>query len=292
MKLSGQTTPFAVLGHPIGHTLSPVMHNAGFHALKMDAVYLALDVHPDKLMDVLPAMRDMGFGGVNLTVPLKEVAANGLDNLAETARLMNSVNTVQFMDDGKMIGHSTDGKGFLLALQEAFGKNVKGLSVLIIGSGGAGRAIAITCAVEGASAVCVADVQTARAEKVAKEVADNASYSGIMSDVVSTETKSLSAAARKADLVVQATPLGMKKDDPSVLPAEAFHPEQMAFDLVYMYPDTCFTRDAKKRGALASNGLSMLLHQGAYSFNIWTGIPAAVDAMRTALEAEVYGGRN
>ena len=125
MNLSGHTKPFAVLGHPIGHTLSPVMHNASIQELNFDGIYLALDVHPDRLMEVLPSMALMGFAGVNLTVPHKEVAFHGLDNLDASAKLFGAANTVEFTENG-MVGHNTDGYGFLKALEEAFGKTVEG----------------------------------------------------------------------------------------------------------------------------------------------------------------------
>src|SRR5262245_12670128 len=126
--LSGHTKPYAVLGHPIGHTMSPIMHNASIESLGLDAIYLAFDVAPARLLDVLPAMQSMGFGGVNLTIPLKEVAYRGLKQLDESARLLGAVNTVQFTEHG-MIGHNTDGYGFLKAMEEAFGEPVKGAAV-------------------------------------------------------------------------------------------------------------------------------------------------------------------
>ena len=149
MNISGHTQPFAVVGHPIGHTLSPVMHNASFAALGLDAIYLAFDVKPERLMAVLPALRSMGFGGVNLTIPHKEVAFRGLEKLDASALLLGAVNTVQFSEGG-MIGHNTDGFGFLRALDEAFGRNTTDDSVFVLGSGGAGRAVALMAAQAGA----------------------------------------------------------------------------------------------------------------------------------------------
>ena len=117
MNISGHTTPFAVLGHPIGHTLSPIMHNSSITALEMDAIYLAFDAAPERLMEILHAMRDMGFRGVNLTVPLKEVAFKGVDSLEASSKISGSVNTIEFMEDGSLRGHSTDGYGFVTALK-------------------------------------------------------------------------------------------------------------------------------------------------------------------------------
>jgi shikimate dehydrogenase len=287
LHLSGKTRPFAVLGHPIGHSLSPVMHNASFRTLGLDAVYLAFDVHPDRLLGVLPAMRDMGFGGVNLTVPLKEVAFRGLSDLDESARRVGAVNTVEFLPDGSLRGHNTDGAGFLLALVEAFGGGVRGLNVFIAGCGGAGRCVAITCAEAGARTVTLADADAVRPPKVAAEITAMAPSAVVRA--MPADAKAWVAAARGADLVVQATPVGMRREDGSPLPAEAFRPGQMAYDLVYMYPETAFMRAAAGAGARASNGLGMLLHQGARAFSIWTGRDADVQSMRTALEQAVYG---
>lgn len=284
-RLSGHTRPFAVLGHPIGHTLSPVMHNAALYALGMDAVYLAFDVAPERLMEVLPAMAAMGFRGVNLTVPLKEEAFRGLKDLDESARLLRAVNTVEFCKDG-LRGHNTDGTGFLLALEEAFAVQVKGLSVFVLGCGGAGRAVALTCATNGAARIVLGDTDETRAGQVAKEI--RALGLSAVAEPIAATPDVWAAASLRADLVVQATPLGMKKDDASVLPPGAFRVGQLTFDLVYMYPETAFMGAARLGGARSANGLGMLLHQGAKAFSIWTGIQPPVDIMRQALQAEVY----
>ena len=281
MNISGHTKVFAVLGHPIGHTLSPVMHNAAFQALGMDAIYLAFDVHPDRLLSVLAAMKDMGLGGVNITVPLKEVAAKGLPQLDDSARLLGAVNTVKFMPDG-MIGYNTDGAGFLQAVEEAFGESVAGKSVFICGAGGAGRAVALVCAGSGVRSLTIADTDPARPGNVAREI-------GARSGVGVKVASRWEAEAREADIVVQATPLGMKPGDPLPLKAEAFRSGQAVFDLVYMYPETAFMKAAKANGAQTANGLGMLLHQGVHAFEIWTGVKPPVDVMKKALEKVVYG---
>lgn len=287
MTLSGHTVPFAVLGHPIGHTLSPIMHNASLRSLGMDAIYLAFDVHPDKLMPVLNAMRDMGFGGVNLTVPLKEVAFQGIDDLGLSARRLGAVNTVEFLEDGALRGHNTDGDGFLEAVRTAFDAGVKGASVFVIGAGGAGRAVAIACAAEGARKLAVTDVDEQRSARVAREIAEL--NPAVETAPVANTPGAWMDCAAAADLIVQATPVGMKTEDPPVLGPEAFRPGQMAFDLIYMYPETPFMKAAAAAGAAAANGLDMLLYQGARSFTIWTGRKPDIQAMRAALQAAVYG---
>jgi shikimate dehydrogenase len=285
MNLSGHTKPFAVLGHPIGHTLSPIMHNASMDKLKFDGIYLALDVHPDQLMDVLPAMAKMGFGGVNLTVPHKEIAFRGLEKLDESAQLLGAANTVHFSEEG-MVGYNTDGYGFMKALEEAFGKTVQGDAVFVLGCGGAGRATALMAAKEGAKSLVLADIDAERVQRLEDEIKALAPAVEITQALDDATKIKL---CRTCDLVVQASPVGMKKDDPSLLPPNAFRAGQRAFDLIYMYPETGFLTTAREAGAEIANGLGMLLHQGARAFEIWTGTEPSVPAMRKALEDAVYG---
>lgn len=285
MNLSGHTQPFAVLGHPIGHTLSPVMHNASMQELGFDGIYLALDVHPDRLMEVLPAMQLMGFAGVNLTVPHKEIAFRGLEKLDASAELFGAANTVQFTEEG-MVGHNTDGYGFLKALEEAFGKTVAGDSVFVLGCGGAGRATALQAASQGAKSLILADIDADRIQKLNDEIKGLVPSVEVIQALEKSKQIEL---CRACDLIVQASPVGMKENDPSLLPLEAFDKGQRVFDLIYMYPETAFLTTARKAGAEIANGLGMLLHQGAHAFQIWTGVEPSVSAMRKALQDAVYG---
>lgn len=282
MRISGKTKPYAVLGHPIGHTLSPVMHMAAYEALGMDAVYLALDVAPDKLMQVLPAMQAMGFGGANLTVPLKEVAFRGLEHLDDSARQAGAVNAIDFKNN-RITGCNTDGEGLLRALREAFGTGASGLSVFVLGTGGAGRAAALSCARDGAKSFALFDLDGTRSKRVADEIRAIRPETA-----VSVLNKSPEDAARDCDLVIQATPIGMKPGEPAPLKPDAFRKGQFVYDLIYMYPETLLLMAARKAGAKTANGLGMLLHQGAAAFEIWTGVKPPVDVMRRALEKEVY----
>ena len=279
----------AVLGHPIGHTLSPVMHNASIQALKrkgldVDYEYGKLDVPPDQLMVRLAQLPSEGYAGVNLTIPLKEVAYDYLDHLDESAQTLGAVNTVEFTENG-MVGHNTDGYGFLKALEEAFGKTLEGDSVFVLGCGGAGRAVALTAALNGAKSLTLADVDIGRVKNLTAEIAEQAPYVEIFQCL---EKEEQVEQCREADLVIQASPVGMKKEDPSLLPPEAFRSGQRVFDLIYMYPETAFLSTAKAAGAQIANGLGMLLHQGARAFTIWTGKEPDVGAMRKALEKAVY----
>ena len=276
----------AVLGHPIGHALSPVMHNASIKALGLEAEYEygKLDVPPGELLARLAQLPAEGYAGVNLTIPLKEVAFKGLKQLADSARILGAVNTVEFTGNG-MVGHNTDGYGFLKALEESFGRTVEGDSVFVLGCGGAGRAVALMTALNGAQSVVLADVDAGRVENLSAEIGQLAPDVGIFQCLEKTTQIEL---CREADLIIQASPVGMKKDEPSLLPKEAFRDGQRVFDLIYMYPETVFLSTAKSAGAQVANGLGMLLHQGAKAFEIWTGIEPNVEAMRKALEKAVY----
>ncbi len=285
MELSGKTVPFAVLGHPIGHSLSPVMHNASLQALGRNAVYLAFDVAPERLMSVLPAMRDMGFQGINLTVPLKEIAFRGLTELSRSARDTGSVNTVECRRDGSLRGHSTDGDGFLRAVEEAFGEPVGQCHAFLLGCGGAGRAVAFAAAAH-CGEITLTDLDPQRAERLKDDLCR--AVPRLRVSVAGTGPQAWTAAAQAADLIVQATPVGMHPDDPSPLAPEAFREGQRVFDLVYMYPETAVMKPARQQGARAANGLGMLLHQGAIAYRIWTGENPDTGAMRRALEAAVY----
>ena len=259
------------------------MHNAAFDALSMDAIYLALNVKPDHLMSVLPSMKQMGFGGVNLTVPLKEVAFRGLEQLDESAQLLGAVNTVQFTDQG-LKGYNTDGFGFLTAVEEAFEFSVSEKSLFILGCGGAGRAVALMSAQNKASRIQLADVDMNRANAVAGEIMEQFPTT----DVVTVPHEQWQTTVTDTDLVVQATPIGMKPDDPALLDVSAFRAGQCVFDLIYMYPETPILTNARQAGAHVANGLGMLLHQGAKAFSIWNGVYPPVDVMRSVLEKAVY----
>jgi shikimate dehydrogenase len=280
MNITGKTKTYAVLGQPIQHTRSPPMHNAALRALEMDAVYLPYEVAPGQLMEVLHAMRAMGFGGVNLTIPHKEVAFAGITDLDESAQLVGAVNTVQFTEAG-LKGFSTDGYGILQAIEEAFGISVKGRSVSVVGCGGAGRSMALVCAREGAASITLWNRTPARAEQVAAEIGD------VPVQLV-TDLEADAAVIRASELIIQATSVGMKPGDSSPLPADCFREGQKLIDTIYVLEETPIMQLARSAGAEAVNGLGMLLHQGAKSFEIWTGVPAPVEVMRESLRQTAY----
>jgi shikimate dehydrogenase len=277
---------YAVLGHPIAHSLSPQMQNAALRKMGLDAVYLAFDVPPKRLMAMLKAMAEMGFSGVNLTVPLKETAFRGLKKLDSSARILGSVNTVKF-SGRHMKGYSTDGKGFLLALKKVFRASPRGKTIFVLGCGGAGRAVALACAQSGAAKISLADKDFWRVKKLSAEIRAISRKTDV--ELVPHNRAENSRSARAADLIIQATPVGMHRGDIPLLDKEAFRKGQMVYDLIYIFPETGLMKAARRQGARTANGLDMLVFQGALSFSIWTGRKAPVDVMRKVLEEAIYG---
>ncbi|MDD5707521.1 MAG: shikimate dehydrogenase [Kiritimatiellae bacterium] len=272
---------YAVLGHPVGHSLSPRMHAANFAALGMKATYEAFDVPEASLADRLAQCRQDGFTGLNLTIPLKARALTLVDEAAPDARMLGGVNTILFGGAGRMAGYNTDGFGFVTSLSEAGLPSLKGLRVLILGCGGTGRALALTCAQAGVAQVLLANRTAARALEVAEAV--RAAFPDVSVQALASGTDAWRAASLQSDLVVHTTSQGLNAGDVALLPSDAFRAGQTLFDAVYTAQRTPIMRAALTGGAAAINGLGMLLHQGAQSFRIWTGREPALAAMKAAL---------
>ena len=264
---------FGIFGDPIGHSLSPAMQNAALRALGEKACYHAFRVAQEDLKDALLGAAAMGFAGLNLTIPLKEKALE-LDFLQPDplARAIGAVNTVSFREPRAIAGYNTDGWGALLALQDA-GVKIKGKSVLIIGAGGAARAIAYTLEQEEAD-ISIANRNLKRAQELAASV-------GAMGFCLC----DLERLVPQADIIINCTSVGMREDDPRLLESRLLQSHQTVFDIVYNR-DTELLKDARAAGAVAVDGVMMLVYQGAKALQIWTGKKAPVDVMeRTVREA-------
>lgn len=272
---------FAVLGHPIGHSFSPVMHTASFRSIGFDGSYTRLDVPPAELSDALKRLADEGFTGVNLTIPHKQLAVPMMDTLTPIAERVGAVNTVLFRD-GRMHGHNTDAPGFLAAAEAELGFRPKGHRAAVIGCGGAGRAVAVALAHAGVTALALIDVDTARAEALAAEIR-----------AAGTDAEAATHARLKdADLIAQCSPSGL-----AVLPEPAAHAAdfregQVLFDIVIPpgNPVTPTMAEARRAGVRCCNGVSMLAEQGALSFEFWTGLTPDRAAMRRAVEDGLIAG--
>ena len=276
-------TKFAVIGHPVGHTLSPAMHLASFRAIGFDGDYSAFDVEPDGLAVAMRRFAAEGYRGINCTIPHKEAVLRLMSRLDASAIRCAAVNTVKIEPDGSMIGYNTDCDGFRLSLEEA-GFSFAGRRIVLLGAGGAARAVAVACLDAGCSALAIANRTRERAEALAKTLADmdQASAVSAIGGASSAETMD---ALRDADLIVNATSVGLRPDDPSAVPPGIIREGQTVCDIIPVRRETPTLTAARQAGAKAVGGIGMLVHQGAAAFRIWTGLEPDVAAMFKALEA-------
>jgi shikimate dehydrogenase len=276
----------AVFGDPVAHSASPPMHNAALKARGLELQYVRIRVTPEELPQALRNLTTAGFLGASLTIPHKPAALPIMDEVSLESRLMGAVNTVQVVD-GKLLGHNTDGPGLSAAIREEFGIPLKELRVLILGgAGGAGRAITVQCALEGCPGITVANRKTEKGDALASEIM---TARGVKVDSIALSTLSseaLQSAVANCDLIINATPLGMKADDPSPLPDGLLTAKHLVYDTVYSGGETALLKQSKMVGAKGAGGLSMLLHQGALQNSLWFGEPAPVETMRAALTTQ------
>lgn len=285
-KINGKTKMFGIIGYPIKHTFSPHMHNAAFAALKLNAIYVPFEVAPEKLKDALCGVVALGVCGINVTVPHKEAIASLLDKLSPEAKGVGAVNVI-LVKDGKTIGHNTDGEGFLVSLRKELKISPKGKSIFVLGAGGAAKAIVYVSAREGAKSVILVDVIHERAKKLALKIARE--FPRCNTQSVPYLKSRIDEEVMNADILINATPVGMKKNDPCIVSPNALHKDLAVYDLIYNPSKTKLLREAKKKGLKASNGLGMLLYQGVLSFELFTGKKAPISVMRAALKKAVKG---
>lgn len=274
MNISGKTKIVGLFGYPVEHSLSPDMHNAAFGQLGLDYCYVTFSVHPDSLGDAVRSIRALSLGGVNVTVPHKEKVMEFLDDINEEARFIGAVNTIK-NDGGRLTGFNTDGRGFMQSLS-GDGIDVKDKKVLIVGTGGAARAIGYYLCKE-ASKVHLFDIDKPKAEALAGHL------NGVRQNAVTIDPASLKSNdfMGSMDIIINATPLGLKPGDPLPLDISMIKKEQVICDLIYK--ETPILRAAAEKGCKTMNGLGMLLWQGVLAFEIWTGTRPPVDVMKEAL---------
>lgn len=290
----------AVFGHPIKHSASPAMQNAGIAALGLNWRYLALDVDPQHLREALAGAKRMGFVGVNLTVPHKLLAVDMVDALDVSAKMWGAVNTVRFEGlnaagnwhplwefsaeaarEVRANGFNTDADAIVRSLEEDLGLNVSGKRVLLLGAGGAGRVAALKLAAQGVQSLFLVNRTRPKAKAIADEITQQFPAVYVRADYPKTEV----------DLVLNATSLGLKPDDALPFDEKQFSLRQAraVYDMIYRPAETPLLHAAKSAGCRTANGLGMLLYQGAKALEIWTGQAAPVEVMRSALSKNVYG---
>lgn len=267
---------FGVLGDPVSHSLSPVMHNAAFKAMGMDCEYHSFRVSPDDLEKALHGAHALGFGGLNLTIPLKEKAL-AIVNATEPAKQIGAVNTVGFKNG--IVGYNTDGTGAKMALSHN-DIEVKGKNVLLLGAGGAARAIAFQLARDGAS-VTIANRSIGRAEALARDVEK-------VGKAQASNYIDLKGLIQDSNILINSTSVGMyPKISETIVTSEMMHKDLVVFDIVYNPQNTLLLKEAKKAGATTIDGVMMLVFQGAESFRIWTGKTPPVDVMEKAVREKL-----
>lgn len=260
-----------VLGWPLEHSLSPAIHNAAFRRLGLDWVYLPFAVPPEDLKAAVEGLRVLGSVGVNVTMPHKQAIVEHLDDVSGDAEAVGAVNTVQRVGE-RLVGHNTDVDGFLAFANDDAGLRIEGSRCLVLGAGGAARAIVHALDHAGAAEIAVAARRTAEAASVAG-VATVAAARTL-------EWEELAGTSARFDIIVNATPLGMSGHDP--LPRLELTEGQAVVDLIYDPPETPLVEAAKQAGGAGWGGLGMLVHQAAASLRIWTGQEAPTEAMSVA----------
>jgi shikimate dehydrogenase len=274
--MRGEARLFGVLGDPVDHSLSPVMHNAAFAACELPYLYLRFRVASDLLPQALAEARQLDMGGLNLTVPLKEVALGLLDDLTPEARRIGAVNTIVF-DHGRLHGDNTDARGFLRSLDGRVA--LADAHVVLIGAGGSARAVGTALATSGCTHVTIANRTLARAADLARTLEEHGS---LRASVATLDALEDGIGLSDVRLVVNTTSTGLANDPIAVRHGATPH-DCIFMDLVYGPQPTPFLRAAARGRRRTIDGSGMLLHQGALAFEAWTGRPAPLDAMRRAL---------
>ena len=280
ITVNAQTHLYGILGNPVHHSLSPLLHNTLFKQYQINAVYMAFEVDKNSLGLAFEAMRSLGMRGAHITIPFKEEALDFIDEIPEDVdRCVGAINTI-VNRDGQLYGYNTDGTGFLIALKEELGFNPEGKKILVLGAGGAARGVTFALARAHADAIMIYNRTRERAEGLSEYVA------GYFPETDIEVVESLKTASDKMpELVVNATSLGMKKGDASPFDLHNLKGPASVYDLIYSPGETPFLKQAKELQLPHANGLGMLAAQAALSFELWTGEKTGVrEAMIEALK--------
>lgn len=283
-RIQGTTRLVGLLGKPIKHSRSPHMHNSAFDYLKEDLVYLCLDTETKDLKTVLEALKIFGAVGGNVTYPNKQEVLKYLDEIDEAAEIIGSVNTIKIDEDTKKIkGFNTDGLGFIESLEKK-GIPYKDKKMVLIGVGGAGRAIAIQSAYSGIKELVIKELNKEVADEVLNTIKTKIPKCNVR--LISDDENDLKEEIKNADILVNATPLGMKGnvDSCSISSSDVIsNPNVFVYDIVYEPKETKFMKYAKEAGCETCNGINMMLWQGALAFKIWTGKDMPIEYVKKEL---------
>lgn len=279
-RITGKSSLVGLMGWPVEHSLSPAMHNSAFASLHLDWVYVPLPVQPGDVREAIKGLAALNFVGANVTVPHKQAVMRYMDELSEAARIMGAVNTIH-IKDGKFYGYNTDAIGFLNSLVEA-DCDPKGLRVAVLGAGGAARAVVFALARAEAASVIVFNRTAERAAFLIDDLTDTFPDSHLSSAPLTSEA--LATLDNDVDLIVNTTSVGMSPHvEGNPWPGDVTISKQTRIcDLVYNPLETKFLAQARAAGVPTIDGLGMLVHQGAYAFEQWTGHKPPVEVMRQA----------
>jgi len=280
-EITGHTKFTGLLGSPVEHSISPMMHNESFRRLDLDYVYLAFDVGTDQLEVAVEGLKALGVRGFNLTMPNKNLMCRLVDELSAASKIGGAVNTV-VNDNGVLKGYTTDGIGFMRAVKEA-GKDIIGKKMTLLGAGGAAAAILVQAALDGVGEISVFNIQDAfykRAEGIMEELRKESNCVLNLYDFSDPEL--LKKEISESEILVNGTSVGMapKTDRCIITDDSVFHRDLYVFDVIYNPEETLLLKKAKAAGCETQNGLNMLLYQGAASFELWTGKEMPVDIIK------------
>lgn len=282
--MNGTTKVVGVFGHPIGHTLSPLMHNAAYAAMGLPYIYVPWHVLPEQLGSAVAAIRALQLAGVNVTIPHKTAVIPHLDEIAPAAKLMGAVNTIENRE-GRLIGHNTDAPGFLYSLQEQGGCDPAGRHILFLGAGGSTKPLAAQMLLAGAASVVIANRTLARAQALSQELQLLNQPGSVQAVALDVSAAAFCSALAAADVLINTTSVGMypHHKTPPLVPAHLLHRQLLVCDIVYNPRKTALLTAAQQAGCRTLAGWGMLAYQGALSIEIWTGQKAPISLMLATL---------
>ena len=286
--ISGKTKLTGFFAKPASHSLSPLMHNLAFSHWGIDAVYLAFEVDQTNLRQAVESIRTLDMLGVNVSMPNKTAVLAYLDQLSPEAELIGAVNTIVHQEQ-RLIGYNTDGMGFVRSVNET-GHPIKNQKIVVLGAGGAAKAIVVQMALEGAQEITIYKRLNATflpLKEYFVKVSEKTGCPIRLPDYA--DESQLALDLSQANLLINATDIGMgsKKDQLPIADVKLLHSQLAVFDLIYSPSETRLIQEAKKMGIKAYNGLGMLIHQGAIAFELWTHREMPVQNIREQLEQEV-----
>jgi len=276
-----------VIGYPIKHSKSPLFQQAALDHSGRTEKYVKIEVPEDQFSDVIDKMKRMPFLGWNITIPHKRSMAETVDEKMESALLLGGVNTV-LNQNGVLKGYNTDGTGWKHAVRESFSLDIHDLRILILGAGGAGAGLARQAAADQCERLVIANRTVETAQSLAEELKESMKSQRLQGaqalvKAIPLDPEAIRAEIDTIDLIVNTTSIGLQPEDGPMIPESIIQPHLCVYDTIYGEHETPLIRSARQAGARTASGLSMLLHQGALSYEIWTGQPAPIEVMRQAL---------